>query len=80
MDRSSPHDSALLTPIQMARADEMTIAAGTSGIDLMIRAGRTVFDRVIAGFPDAETIHVLTSTPISVETPCTVVKSVFVAL
>lgn len=62
MDRSSPHDSALLTPIQMARADEMTIAAGTSGIDLMIRAGRTVFDRVIAGFPDAETIHVLCGT------------------
>ncbi|MAK60196.1 MAG: bifunctional ADP-dependent NAD(P)H-hydrate dehydratase/NAD(P)H-hydrate epimerase [Ponticaulis sp.] len=46
----------------MSRADDLTIAAGTPGIDLMVRAGRTVFDRVIASFPDAETIHILCGT------------------
>ncbi len=32
----------LLTPAEMARADALTIAAGTPGYDLMLRAGENV--------------------------------------
>ena len=43
----------------MGHADQMTIEAGTPGIELMERAGRAIFDRVLTAYPDAETIHVL---------------------
>jgi len=36
----------LLTPDEMTRADQQTIAAGTPGIELMERAGRAVAERV----------------------------------
>ena len=32
----------LLTPSEMGRADALTIAAGTQGYDLMLRAGKNV--------------------------------------
>ncbi len=32
----------LLTPAEMGRADALTIAAGTQGYDLMLRAGKNV--------------------------------------
>ena len=58
MDRNTPLATALLTPEEMGEADRLTIEAGTPGIDLMIQAGRAVFDRAIAGYPEAELIHV----------------------
>lgn len=59
MDRHSPLSCALLTPEQMAEADALTIKAGTPGFELMENAGRAVFDRVISGYSEAETILVL---------------------
>jgi ADP-dependent NAD(P)H-hydrate dehydratase / NAD(P)H-hydrate epimerase len=41
----------LLTPVEMAEADRRTIAAGTSGITLMERAGRAIADRVALLYP-----------------------------
>ena len=58
MDRNTPLATALLTPEEMGEADRLTIEAGAPGIDLMIQAGRAVFDRAIAGYPEAELIHV----------------------
>ncbi len=37
---------ALLTPVEMAKADAMTIAGGIPGIDLMENAGRAIADEV----------------------------------
>ena len=59
MNRHSPLLNALLSPAQMGHADQMTIEAGTPGIELMERAGRAIFDRVLTAYPDAQTIHVL---------------------
>ncbi len=41
----------LLTPSEMAQADQLTIAGGTPGIELMERAGRAVADAVSANHP-----------------------------
>ena len=41
----------LLTPAEMAEVDRLTIAAGTSGVDLMERAGRAVADALVRRFP-----------------------------
>ena len=41
----------LLTPAEMSRADALTIAAGTAGIELMERAGRAVADAAAAFSP-----------------------------
>ena len=49
----------LLTPDEMGRADAMTIAAGTPGIDLMEKAGKAVADIVLSRFPDARKICVV---------------------
>ena len=43
----------LLTPDEMAQADRLAIAAGTSGITLMENAGRAVADAVAARHPPA---------------------------
>jgi hydroxyethylthiazole kinase-like uncharacterized protein yjeF len=43
----------LLTPAEMAQADRLAIAAGTSGITLMENAGRAVADAVAARHPPA---------------------------
>ncbi|WP_269929445.1 NAD(P)H-hydrate dehydratase [Aminobacter sp. HY435] len=50
----------LLTPVEMAEADRLAIAAGpAAGIDLMRRAGGAVADCVMSRFPAATVVHVL---------------------
>jgi NAD(P)H-hydrate epimerase len=51
--------TTLLTSAQMGRADLLTIAAGTPGIELMENAGRVCTEEIIKAFPRAETAVVL---------------------
>ncbi len=50
----------VLTPAEMARADELTIAAGTSGLALMERAGLAVAEAVRRAAPTGARISVMT--------------------
>jgi hydroxyethylthiazole kinase-like uncharacterized protein yjeF len=49
----------LLTTAAMAEADRLTIAAGTSGLQLMENAGRAVADAVAAHHPGAEPVVIV---------------------
>lgn len=49
----------LLTPDQMAHADQLTIAAGTDGYALMCAAGEVVYQQASAFWPEAMRIAVL---------------------
>ncbi len=49
----------LLTTAEMAQADRLAIAAGTSGIELMENAGRSVADAVAARHPPAVPVVVV---------------------
>jgi len=49
----------LLTTAEMAQADRLAIAAGTSGIELMENAGRSVADVVTASHPPAVPVAVV---------------------
>jgi hydroxyethylthiazole kinase-like uncharacterized protein yjeF len=50
----------LLTPAEMTRADDLTIAAGTSGLALMERAGLAVAEAVRRKMPQGSRIAVMT--------------------
>jgi hydroxyethylthiazole kinase-like uncharacterized protein yjeF len=50
----------ILTPLEMGRADELTIAAGTSGIALMERAGLAVAEAVRRMVPLGARVAVMT--------------------
>jgi NAD(P)H-hydrate epimerase len=49
----------LLTPDQMSRADQLTIAAGTDSYALMCNAGEAVYQQASSFWPDALRIAVL---------------------
>ncbi len=55
----APRSSALLTPLEMQDADRLTIAAGTSGIALMERAGQAVATLTTQRYPAAKTVALL---------------------
>ncbi len=50
----------VLTPVEMARADQMTIAAGTGGLELMERAGLAVAEGVRRLLPTGMRVTVMT--------------------
>src|SRR5437016_5365337 len=50
----------LLTSAEMGEADRLTIAAGTTGIELMENAGRAVADNVCARHPPGSRVAVAT--------------------
>lgn len=54
-----PDKAALLTVAEMAQADQLTIDAGTPGLDLMEAAGTGVFDEIRRRFPGASQATVL---------------------
>ncbi len=51
--------STLLTSAEMGRADLLTIAGGTPGIELMENAGRVCIEEIIKAWPEADTAVVL---------------------
>lgn len=50
------NDNALLTPMQMARADKAAIASGIAGVELMETAGRAVADAVALRWPQGPVV------------------------
>jgi ADP-dependent NAD(P)H-hydrate dehydratase / NAD(P)H-hydrate epimerase len=50
------HENALLTPVEMARADRAAMAAGIAGTGLMENAGRAVADIVMARWPPCRVV------------------------
>jgi hydroxyethylthiazole kinase-like uncharacterized protein yjeF len=50
----------LLTPLEMARADQLTHTAGTSGLELMERAGLAVAETVREILPTGSRVAVMT--------------------
>ncbi len=51
--------STLLTSAEMGRADLLTIAGGTPGLELMENAGRVCAGEIIKAWPEADTVAVL---------------------
>lgn len=53
------NQTALLTPDEMGRADQLTIEAGTPGTVLMERAGQAVVYAILSRWPEPQTVTVL---------------------